>query len=91
MSSAASSKVVISGTGLWTSEHSITNEELVIAYNGWAEKYNQDHFKQIEDGSLKAKPFSTEEFIEKGSGIKQRYVYVKDGILDINQIGRAHV
>jgi beta-ketodecanoyl-[acyl-carrier-protein] synthase len=86
MSSAASSKVVISGTGLWTPEHSITNEELVTAYNGWAEKYNQDHFKQIEDGSLKAKPFSNEEFIEKASGIKQRYVYVKDGILDINRM-----
>ncbi len=86
MSSAPSSNVVISGSGLWTPEHVITNEELVAAYNGWAEKYNQDHYKQIENGDLKAKPFSSAEFIEKASGIKQRYAYVKKGILDINRM-----
>ena len=33
-------------------------------------------------GAVEAKPSSTAEFIEKASGIKSRYVYVKDGILD---------
>ncbi len=74
--------IVISGSGLWTPEHRITNEELVESYNAFAEKYNAENALQIEAGDLEAKPSSTAEFIEKASGIKSRYVYVKEGILD---------
>ena len=86
MTNSTLNNVVISGTGLWTPEHSISNEELVVAYNGWAEKYNNEHKSQIENGELTAKPFSSAEFITKASGIKSRYVYVKEGILDINRM-----
>ena len=75
-------KAVISGVGLWTPEHKVTNEELVESYNAFAEKFNAEHVDSIADGSVDAKPLSSAEFIEKASGIKSRYVYVKEGILD---------
>ena len=77
--------VVISGSGLWKPAHSISNEELVHAYNAYAEQFNQQHLKEFEEGKLKPKPLSSAEFIEKASGIKSRYVYVKDGVLDIDR------
>ncbi|KXI26979.1 beta-ketoacyl-ACP synthase III [Paraglaciecola hydrolytica] len=78
--------VVISGSGLWTPPHSISNEELVAAYNAYAEQYNAEHELKIKNGELTAKPLSSAEFIEKASGILSRHVYVKDGILDINRM-----
>jgi beta-ketodecanoyl-[acyl-carrier-protein] synthase len=78
--------VVISGTGLWTPEHIITNEELVAAYNAWADKYNVEHATAIQTGELEAIQKSSVEFIVKASGIKQRYAYIKDGILDIERM-----
>ncbi|WP_444936763.1 beta-ketoacyl-ACP synthase III [Microbulbifer sp. JMSA004] len=74
--------IVISGTGLWTPPESISNEELVDAYNTHAEQYNLEHAQEIEAGERAAKPFSSAEFIEKASGIKSRYVVTRDGILD---------
>ncbi|MBN7818753.1 beta-ketoacyl-ACP synthase III [Bowmanella yangjiangensis] len=86
MSQAASQAVVISGSGLWTPSHSISNEELVSAYNAWADKYNQTNQAAIEAGTLEAKPHSSAEFIEKASGIKSRFIYCKDGVLDIDRM-----
>ena len=78
--------VVISGAGLWRPEHTITNAELVAAYNGYADKFNVDHRDEIEAGEIAALERSSVEFIEKASGIKQRYAYVKDGILDVERM-----
>ena len=77
---------VISGMGLWTPENTITNEELVDAYNAWATEHNKSHADEIAQGHLEAKPLSSAEFIEKASGIKSRFAYKKDGILDINRM-----
>ena len=74
--------VVISGTGLWTPSQSITNEELVIAFNAYVERYNAENAAAIEAGELVALQGSNAEFIEKASGIKQRYVLDKEGVLD---------
>jgi beta-ketodecanoyl-[acyl-carrier-protein] synthase len=82
MSKSISTAVVISGSGLWTPEHTITNDELVAAYNAWANQYNARHADAIEAGEREPKPLSSVEFIEKASGIRQRHVYIKDGILD---------
>lgn len=79
-------KIIISGSGLWKPPHIITNEELVDAYNGYAEKFNQENAKEIAREEVEAKPLSTAEFIEKASGIKARYAYIKDGILDIDRM-----
>jgi len=74
--------IVISGTGLYTPKESISNVELVDAFNAYVELYNADHADQIAAGSLSALQPSSAEFVEKASGIKSRYVMNKDGILD---------
>ena len=90
MSSNKADSVVISGTGLFTPENVISNEELVAAYNAWANKYNGEHADKIRQDKIEAKPLSSSEFIVKASGIKQRFAYIKDGILDIDRM-RPHI
>ncbi|MFN4264928.1 MAG: beta-ketoacyl-ACP synthase III [Aquabacterium sp.] len=74
--------VVISGTGLFQPPHTVTNAELVEAFNAYVEQYNTKHAAAIEAGQCEALSPSSVEFIEKASGIKQRYVMDKSGILD---------
>ncbi len=80
------SAVVISGSGLWKPAEYVTNEELVAAYNAYALQYNERHADAIARGEVQEKPQSSTEFIEKASGIKQRYTYCKDGILDVQRM-----
>ncbi len=80
------SYAVISGTGLFTPPHVITNEELVQAYNAYADAYNKEKSEALESGQAEPLQHSSCEFIEKASGIKQRYVMIKNGILDINRM-----
>ncbi len=75
-------KVVISGTGLFTPAQSISNDELVEAFNTWAQQFNAEHAAEIASGAIEAKPESSSAFIEKASGIKSRFVIDKAGILD---------
>lgn len=74
--------VVISGTGLWTPEQIITNEELVASFNQYVDQQNERYAAEIEAGERQALQHSSAEFIEKASGIKQRYVLDKEGVLD---------
>lgn len=78
--------IVISGAGLWNPEHTISNEELVASYNAWAEKYNKEHADAIAAGTEVEKPLSSAEFIAKASGIKSRFAFSKEGILDIERM-----
>jgi beta-ketodecanoyl-[acyl-carrier-protein] synthase len=78
--------VVISGTGLYQPPHIITNAELVESFNGYVAKFNAEHAAEIEAGTVTALSPSSVEFIEKASGIKQRYVMDKEGILDIHRM-----
>ncbi len=80
------SKVVISGTGLFTPPYSISNEELIASFNAYVAQFNADHASAIADGSVKALEASSVAFVEKVSGIKARFVMNKDGILDINRM-----
>jgi len=89
MPSEKQATVVISGTGLWTPEHIITNEELVASYNAWTDKYNMEHAAAIQAGKLEPMQKASVEFIVKASGIKQRYAYIKEGILDIERMRPA--
>ena len=75
-------KIVISGTGVFTPNESITNKELVEAYNAYAENFNLENKNDIELGKTVALDLSNEEFIFNASGIKNRYVMDKKGILD---------
>jgi len=76
------STTVISGTGLFTPEQSISNEELVESFNSYVANFNQTHADEIAAGEIEALAESSVEFIEKASGIKSRYVMDKAGILD---------
>jgi len=76
------SQAVIAATGLFTPEQSISNAELVAAYNAYAERFNADHAAEILEGDVAALTPSSVEFIEKASGIKSRFVLDKAGILD---------
>ncbi|WP_299496600.1 beta-ketoacyl-ACP synthase III [uncultured Shewanella sp.] len=75
-------KVVISGTGLYTPEQSISNDELVTAFNTYVTQFNEQHRTEIEAGEITALEKSDSAFIEKASGVKSRYVINKEGILD---------
>lgn len=81
-----SQQIVISGVGVWHPKDSITNEELVESYNAYADAFNAENKTKIEAGELAAVPYSSAEFIEKASGIKSRYIYQKEGALDITRM-----
>ncbi len=72
----------ITGTGVFTPELIISNAELVQAFNAYADRYNAEHAEAIATGDIAAKEHSSEEFILKASGIEQRHVIDKSGILD---------
>lgn len=72
----------ITGTGLFHPENVITNEELVESLNAYVEQYNAEHADKIANGELESRRGSSAEFVEKASGVKQRYVSEKTGILD---------
>ena len=76
------SHAVIAATGLFTPDQSISNAELVAAYNAWAEQFNIDHAAEIAEGDVAELTPSSVEFIEKASGIKSRFVLSKAPILD---------
>ena len=75
-------KVHITGTGLFTPEESVSNEELVTAFNAYVENFNAEHAADIEAGTVDALAASSVAFIEKASGIKSRFVMNKSGIID---------
>lgn len=76
----------ITGTGVFTPEHTITNDELVSAFNTHADQFNAENADAIAAGTLAAKPHSSSEFITSASGIKSRYVLDKEGVLDPNRM-----
>ncbi len=74
--------ICITATGLYTPPFSISNEELVTAFNQFVDNYNLKHADAIANGEKQALQHSSAEFIEKVSGIKSRYVMEKSGILN---------
>jgi len=75
-------QVAISATGIYIPPHTISNEELVISYNQYVHDFNAQHASEIAAGTVAALAESSVTFIENASGIKQRYVMEKAGILD---------
>ncbi|GMN02811.1 beta-ketoacyl-ACP synthase III [Erythrobacter sp. MTPC3] len=73
---------VISATGLFTPEASITNEELVESFNAYVDRHNAANADAIAAGEAEALQHSSVEFIEKASGIKARHVMAKAPVLD---------
>ena len=79
-------KAVISGTGLYTPPATISNDELVEAFNQYVELFNAENADAIASGDVTPLQPSSSSFIEKASGIKRRHVIDKDGILDPNRM-----
>lgn len=73
-------EIVISGTGVFTPPHTITNEELVASFNAYVahEKASCNPNSTLEESSA--------EFIVKASGIQKRFVMDKAGVLDIERM-----
>jgi beta-ketodecanoyl-[acyl-carrier-protein] synthase len=74
--------VVLTATGVFTPSQVITNDELVEAFNAYADLQNAQNADAIEAGTIAAIPHSSSDFILAASGIEQRYVMSRDGILD---------
>ena len=74
--------VAITGTGVFTPSAIISNDELVVAFNAYADLWNAENASAIASGKVDAKEHSSSAFIEAASGIEQRYVLDKNGILD---------
>ena len=72
----------ITGSGVFTPEKVITNDELVAAFNAYVDLYNTENADEIASGALEAKAHSSSDFIMSASGIEQRFVMDKSGILD---------
>ncbi len=75
-------RIFISGTGLFLPPNTITNEELADSFNQYIEIRNKEFEKEIKEGSLPRIRKTSPGFIEKVSGIENRYVVNKEGILD---------
>ena len=76
----------ITGTGIFTPKETITNDELVAAFNAYVQKFNTENSALISAGEVEALETSSSEFIFKASGIEQRYAIDKKGILDPNRM-----
>ncbi|MCI5112031.1 MAG: beta-ketoacyl-ACP synthase III [Marivita sp.] len=72
----------ITGSGVFTPEHVITNDELVVAFNAYADRMNVENAEAIAAGEMAPVPQSSADFILSASGIEQRYVMDKSGVLD---------
>lgn len=79
---AETTQVVVTGTGLYIPPETISNAELVASFNRYADLFNARNAADIEAGKIAPVAYSSEEFIEKASGIKSRYVMDKTGVLD---------
>jgi beta-ketodecanoyl-[acyl-carrier-protein] synthase len=74
--------LALTGTGLFTPAQSISNEELVASFNEYVRRYNAAHADAIASGAVQPLLPSSSEFIVKASGIKNRHVMDKQGVLD---------
>jgi len=72
----------ISGTGVFTPGETIANDELVVAFNAYAERFNSENAAAIAAGEVAAMAPSSSEFIVGASGIERRHVMDKAGVLD---------
>ena len=75
-------QAAITGSGVFTPGESISNDELVVAFNAYAEAWNAKNADAIAAGDMEAMAPSSSDFIVAASGIERRYVLNKSGVLD---------
>jgi beta-ketodecanoyl-[acyl-carrier-protein] synthase len=76
----------ITGHGVFTPALSISNDELVVAFNAYADRWNVAHSAEIRNGTLDALSHSSTDFILSASGIESRHVIDKSGVLDPDRL-----
>lgn len=76
------SRVVIRGTGLFTPEAGVTNDELVESLTTATRRWNEANAAAIARGELAARDLPSAKFIVRASGVGHRYVIDKPGVLD---------
>ena len=72
----------ITGTRVFTPSERITNAELVTAFNAYVDLQNTRNSDAIAAGHQEPLQYSSEEFIQKASGIESRFVMDKAGVLN---------
>lgn len=82
MSPRITTGTAITGSGVWHPEHAFTNEALCVAFNEFVRRENAKNAEAIAAGTMEALKESSAEFIERASGIKQRYVQDATGLSD---------
>ncbi len=75
-------KVVISGTGLFTPAQSISNDELVEAFNTWRSSLMLSTQQKLPVAQLKPSQSQAQPLLKKRRVLKSRFVIDKAGILD---------
>lgn len=82
MSPRITTGTAITGSGVWHPEHALSNADLCLAFNEFVRRDNQQNAAAIAAGTHSPLQESTPEFIERASGIKQRYVHDHTGLTD---------
>jgi beta-ketodecanoyl-[acyl-carrier-protein] synthase len=80
-------RALLRGTGVFTPEHRISNDELVASFNEYVRRFNERNAEAIASGTVAPLAPSSVEFIEKASGIRSRYVMDRAGVLDPDRMG----
>jgi len=78
----ATTHTSISGFGVWHPPTVLDNHELCAAFNEFVRRDNARHADEIASGAREALRESSPEFIVRASGIVQRYVEDKTGLVD---------
>ncbi|MCG8424608.1 MAG: beta-ketoacyl-ACP synthase III [Proteobacteria bacterium] len=81
-----STGTAITGSGVWTPDSIVTNEELCTAFNEFVRRENERDARAIAAGEKEPLLESSPEFIVKASGIKRRYVQDRTGLLDPDRL-----
>ncbi len=76
------SRIVIRGTGLFTPEGGVTNDELVASLTAATLRWNEANADAIARGEVAARDLPSSKFIVRASGVGHRYVVDKAGVLD---------
>ena len=82
MAHRATTQTFITGFGVWHPPSVLGNVELCEAFNEYVRRDNAKHAEEIEATTHVALRESSPEFIVRSSGIEQRYVHDKTGLVD---------
>ena len=74
--------IAITGSGTFFPEPVLNNEELCAAFNAYVRAENARRAEAIAAGTAEPLAESSPEFITKASGIRERHIWDKSGVLD---------